>query len=175
VADVDAPVPDDAALAVRAAALGKTLAAQGLTLAVAESCTGGWIAKALTDVAGSSDWFDRGFVTYSNEAKIEMLGVEPELIAREGAVSEAVVAAMTAGIRRSTDCEAALAVSGVAGPGGGTDARPVGCVCFGWSLGERNWTETRRFSGDREAVRRRTVDHALRTLLAALADPGRRP
>lgn len=169
----EARPPDDAALAARAAALGEALREQGLKLAVAESCTGGWIGKALTDIPGSSDWFDRGFVTYSNRAKTEMLGVDADLLEREGAVSEAVAAAMTAGLRRLSGCGAALAVSGIAGPGGATRTKPVGCVCFGWSLGGRHWTRTHRLPGDREAVRRRAVDVALGTLLDALGDGGR--
>jgi nicotinamide-nucleotide amidase len=140
-----------------------------MRLGVAESCTGGWIAKVLTDIPGSSNWFDRGFVTYSNVAKVEMLGVDAAVLAELGAVSEAVAGEMAAGIRRLSACEAALAVSGIAGPGGGTTVKPVGLVCFGWSLGERSWTATRNFSGDREAVRRCSVDFALEQLIDALS------
>lgn len=161
---------DDAGLASAAAELGTRLARRGLCLAVAESCTGGWIAKVATDVPGASDWFDRGFVTYSNVAKMEVLGVDRAVLMREGAVSEAVAAAMAAGLRRSTSCEAAIAVSGIAGPGGGTPAKPVGLVCFGFSLGKRHWTEVRRFDGDRESIRRQSVRFALDELTAALAD-----
>ena len=119
-------------LSARAATLGTVLSARGMRLGVAESCTGGWIAKVLTDIPGSSDWFDRGFVTYSNVAKIEMLGVDAAVLAELGAVSEAVAGEMAAGVRRLSACEAALAVSGIAGPGGGTTVKPVGLVCFGW-------------------------------------------
>jgi nicotinamide-nucleotide amidase len=161
---------DDAGLAAAAAELGTRLVGHGLHLAVAESCTGGWVAKVVTDVAGASDWFDRGFVTYSNVAKMEVLGVDRAVLMREGAVSEAVAAEMAAGLRRSPSCEAAIAVSGVAGPGGGTAAKPVGLVCFGFSLGDRNWTETRRFDGDRESIRRQSVRFALDALTEALAD-----
>jgi nicotinamide-nucleotide amidase len=165
----DSSPPDDAALGARAETLGAVLLARGLRLAVAESCTGGWIAKLLTDIPGSSEWFDRGYVTYSNAAKTEMLGVDAAILAELGAVSEAVATAMTAGIRRLTPCDAALAVTGIAGPGGGTAAKPVGLVCFGWSLRERSWTVTRKFTGDREAVRRQSVDFALVQLIDALS------
>jgi len=165
----DAAAVDDAALRARAEALGKALSARGIKVAAAESCTGGWIAKVLTDVPGSSAWFDRGFVTYSDLAKLEVLGVDQAVLARHGAVSEAVVAEMTAGLRRYTSCQAAIAVSGIAGPGGGTEAKPVGLVCVGFSLGDESWTETRRFAGDRDAVRRLSVALALDGLLEALA------
>ncbi len=163
------PPPDDAALYARGEALGKALLAADRRIAVAESCTGGWIAKVLTDPPGSSRWFDRGFVTYSDLAKIEVLGVDQAVLTATGAVSEAVVAAMTAGLRRYTSCRAAIAVSGIAGPGGGTAAKPVGLVCFGFSLDDRHFTATVRFSGDREAVRRLAVDYALGTMTAAIA------
>jgi nicotinamide-nucleotide amidase len=164
-----APVPDDAALDALAEALGQALVGRGLRLAVAESCTGGWLAKTLTDIPGSSDWFDRGFVTYSDLAKIEVLGVDQLVLARHGAVSKAVVAAMAEGLVRYTDCRTAISVSGIAGPGGATESKPVGLVWFGFALGERQWTDSRQFPGDREAVRRLAVEFALSTLLETLA------
>lgn len=159
---------DDAALAASAEALGQALAARRMRLAVAESCTGGWVAKTLTDIAGASDWFEAGFVTYSNDAKSDLLGVAQKTIDDHGAVSEAVVREMTAGARRTTGANAAIAVSGIAGPGGGTDDKPVGLVYFAWSLGERDWVRRVEFSGDRESIRRQAVEFAIRKLLAAL-------
>jgi nicotinamide-nucleotide amidase len=149
--------------------LADRLRLRGWHLATAESCTGGMIAAACTDLAGSSDWFDRGFVTYSNAAKSGMLGVEAALISRDGAVSEAVARAMATGAQREAGVEAALAVTGVAGPGGGSVAKPVGTVWFAWALPGRVWAECRRFDGDRAAVRQQTRDHALAVLVAALA------
>jgi nicotinamide-nucleotide amidase len=157
-------------LEVLAAELGRRLHDAGLVLAAAESCTGGWIAKCVTDIAGSSGWFDRGFVTYSNAAKCEMLGVSLQTLDAQGAVSEAVVREMVLGALTRSTAQVAVAVSGVAGPGGGTAEKPVGMVCFGFALGGRVETETLRFGGDREAVRRQTVEHALRRLNAALGD-----
>lgn len=163
-----APPPDDAALAARAAAVGRALQARALRVALAESCTGGWIAKVLTDVPGASDWFDRGFVTYADLAKIEVLGVDRSVLTQHGAVSEPVVLAMAAGLMRYTSAGAAIAVSGIAGPGGGTVDKPVGLVWFGFALGARRWAIRADFDGDREAVRRRAVDFALAGLAAAL-------
>lgn len=165
----DSSLPDDAILNAAAEALGQALAASGFRLVVAESCTGGWIAKTLTGIPGASDWFDAGFVTYSNDAKIRALGVSPQTIDEFGAVSEAVVRAMTAGARHATGADAAIAVSGVAGPGGGTADKPVGTVWFAWSLRQRDWASCMRFDGDRDAVRRQAVKHAIRTLLYALS------
>jgi nicotinamide-nucleotide amidase len=146
-----------------ATGIGQRLATQGRWLAVAESCTGGWIAKVLTDIAGSSAWFERGLVTYSNRAKRELLGVPAALIDREGAVSEAVVAAMAAGLRERSGADITVAVSGIAGPSGGTPGKPVGTVCFAWD-GPATRTGTIHFDGDREAVRHQAVAHALRGL-----------
>ena len=157
--------PDDGALRSLAARLGRALVTRDARLAVAESCTGGWIAKVATDLPGASVWFDRGFVTYSDLAKIEVLGVDKELLARHGAVSEPVAAAMVSGLERYTSAEAAIAVSGIAGPGGATESKPVGLVWFGFSLDGERWTESRVFGGDREAVRRASVAHALAVLL----------
>ena len=140
-------------------------------LATAESCTGGLIAAACTDLAGSSDWFERGFVTYSNNAKSEMLGVEPGLIAVHGAVSDAVVAAMAANAVARSHARVAVAVSGVAGPGGGSADKPVGTVWFGWQVDGQLRTERRLFGGDRAAVRQASVTYALQVLAQLLAAP----
>lgn len=155
----------DQDLARLAARLGERLGALGWRLATAESCTGGWIAKSVTDIAGSSAWLDRGFVTYSNAAKQDMLGVLAETLAVRGAVSEPVVREMAAGALARAAAQVTVAVSGVAGPGGGTAQKPVGMVCFGFGLPTGVSTETCHFDGDREAVRRQTVAHALTRLL----------
>ncbi len=138
-------------------------------LTAAESCTGGLISAACTDLAGSSAWFERGFVTYSNDAKTEMLGVDAALIARCGAVSEEVVRAMVQGALRHAHAQVAVAVTGVAGPSGGSAAKPVGTVWFGWGTPAGVVSEIRRFAGDRAAVRAATVQHALQRLAALLA------
>ena len=164
----EAAIPDDGQLTALAGDLGTSLLAAGLHLAVAESCTGGWLAKAVTDNPGSGDWFLAGVVSYSNAAKTELLGVSADVIAAEGAVSEAVVRAMAAGARQRSGADAAIAVSGIAGPTGGTPDKPVGLVWFGWSLGDRNWAGAQQFSGDRDAVRRQAVAHALKNLLDAV-------
>ncbi len=149
-----------------ASELGDRLRSQALTIATAESCTGGWVAKVLTDIAGSSAWFERGFITYSNAAKQEMLGVRPDLIDTEGAVSEAVVREMVRGVIANSDADLALAVSGIAGPGGGTPEKPVGTVWFAWGRsGSAVVTRMLRFNGDRERVRRQAVLAALRGAL----------
>jgi len=132
----------------------------GLKLNTAESCTGGWIAKCLTDIAGSSAWFDRGLVTYSNTAKQQLLGVPADLLQAEGAVSEAVAEAMARGCVAG-DADLAVAVTGIAGPGGGSAGKPVGTVWFAWAARSRCRTELRQFPGNREAVRRQTVATAL--------------
>ena len=149
--------------------LASTLRQRGILLATAESCTGGLVAAACTELAGSSDWFERGFVTYSNAAKTELLGVPPALIAAHGAVSEAVARAMAEGALARSRAQVSLAVTGVAGPGGGSAYKPVGMVCFGWNLGGQISTETHQFTGDRAAVRARSVAHALHGLLARMA------
>jgi len=152
-----------------AALVGARLKVRGLKLAAAESCTGGWMAQAVTSVSGSSDWFDRGFVTYSNEAKVEMLGVRPETLAAHGAVSEPTAREMAAGALEHSAAGAAVAVTGVAGPTGGSPEKPVGMVCFAWVLRGRDAeSETCRFEGDREAVRRHSVIHALQGLVERL-------
>lgn len=157
----------DADLAALAHRLGETLNALGWTVTTAESCTGGWIAKVITDIPGSSRWFSAGFVVYSNGAKRALLDVPADVLTQHGAVSAEVVAAMAENARRRTDAALAVAVSGVAGPGGGTAAKPVGTVWFGWADSRGTRTEGRRFGGDRERVRRQSVEHALNGLLAA--------
>ncbi len=147
--------------------VGAALKQQSLTLASAESCTGGWVAQVVTLTAGSSAWFDRGFITYSNDAKVEMLGVSPECIINYGAVSEETAAEMAAGALVNSNAMISLAVSGVAGPSGGSPDKPVGTVCFAWcKLGEEPQTERHHFDGDRESVRRQAVIQALEGLLA---------
>ncbi|CAL1239487.1 nicotinamide-nucleotide amidase [Candidatus Methylocalor cossyra] len=151
--------------------VGHCLAAAGLRLVTAESCTGGWIAQCITDVAGSSGWFDRGFVTYSNEAKTELLGVAEDLLRDFGAVSEAVVRAMAAGALRHSQAQVAVAVSGVAGPSGGTLEKPVGTVWFAWQRLGRDCRVVRHLlEGDRRAVRRQAVAIALRGIVDAGRD-----
>ncbi len=142
---------------------------RGWMLAAAESCTGGMISAACTDLAGSSNWFERGFVTYSNDAKTELLGVDAALIARHGAVSEAVAGAMVAGAISHSKAQVAVAVTGVAGPTGGSAEKPIGTVWFGWSVDGVVSTEMICFAGDRSAVRTATVDHALRRLAELIA------
>jgi nicotinamide-nucleotide amidase len=150
-----------------AARLGRALAARGWKVATAESCTGGLVAAAITGIAGSSAWFDRGFVTYSNDAKVEMLGVRPETLAASGAVSEDTAREMAAGALARCAADLVVAVTGIAGPSGGTPAKPVGLVCLAWA-GRHAAVEARtvRFDGDRAAVREATVVAALQGLLA---------
>jgi nicotinamide-nucleotide amidase len=159
--------------------LADVLLQHGWTLATAESCTGGMIASRCTDLSGSSNWFERGFVTYTNEAKHEMLGVDSALIAEHGAVSEAVAQAMALGALRHSRAQVSIAVTGIAGPSGGSAEKPVGTVWFSWAtpsdagptLGaETAWvkTELMHFSGDRAAVRDAAAQHALQTLLSLL-------
>ncbi len=160
-------LPDDDRLLALAEALGKALAARGWRIATAESCTGGLVAGAITAIAGSSAWFDRGFVTYTNDSKIEALGVPATLIAREGAVSEAVARAMADGALARSLADLVVAVTGIAGPGGGSAAKPVGTVCFAWGLpGGAVDAVTRRLDGDRAAVRSQSVVVALEGLIA---------
>jgi nicotinamide-nucleotide amidase len=161
--------PSDAVLAALARSLGDALLARGWRSAAAESCTGGWVAKAMTDIPGSSRWFGTGFVTYANDAKTRELGVPESLLAAHGAVSEPVAAAMAAGVRQRAGADVAVAVSGIAGPGGGTAEKPVGTVWFAWAFPEGVRSECRVFSGDREDVRRQAVAHALEGLIACAA------
>ena len=140
----------------------------GLFLATAESCTGGMIAAACTDMAGSSAWFERGFVTYSNAAKTDMLGVDAALIAQHGAVSEPVARAMAFGAIRHSQAQISVAVTGVAGPTGGSVDKPVGTVWFGFSVSGQLLSERKCFAGDRAAVRHASVQHALKRLIALI-------
>ncbi|MGE0874729.1 MAG: CinA family protein [Burkholderiales bacterium] len=164
----------DAELMALATRVGAQLKRSGALLVAAESCTGGWIGQAVTAVAGSSDWFERGFVTYSNAAKQEMLGVRAETIARHGAVSEQTAHEMAAGALAHSHGTIAVAVTGVAGPGGGSDAKPVGMVCFAWARGAEVRAETRRFDGDRDSVRRQSVIRALEGVVQWLDEPAAR-
>jgi nicotinamide-nucleotide amidase len=149
--------------------LAEHLTAQGWMMATAESCTGGMIAAACTDLAGSSAWFDRGFVTYSNQAKVDMLGVDEHLIAAHGAVSEAVARAMAEGAVRHSSADVAVAVTGIAGPSGGTPDKPVGTVWLAWAS-RHSSTQTLlcHVDGDRDAVRRRTCAQALQGILRVI-------
>lgn len=159
----------DTQLASLSQQTGTTLSQQNLTLATAESCTGGWVAQVVTHTAGSSTWFDRGFVTYANDAKVEMLGVNPETLAEFGAVSEETAAEMSAGAIVNSNAMISLAITGVAGPAGGSSGKPVGTVCFAWcKLGQEPETEHQHFDGDRQTIRRQAVVHALEGLLARL-------
>ncbi|HVJ23839.1 MAG TPA: CinA family protein [Burkholderiales bacterium] len=154
------------ALATR---VGRRLKAKKRRLVSAESCTGGWVAQAVTSIAGSSAWFERGFVTYSNEAKRELLGVKAATLRKYGAVSEETAREMARGALARSKGNLALAVTGIAGPGGGIPDKPVGTVCFAWSYQKQLRSETRRFSGDRESVRRKSVVRALQGVLETLA------
>lgn len=146
--------------------VGLALSLRSATLTTAESCTGGWIAKAITDVSGSSAWFERGFVTYSNEAKEQLIGVSAETLATYGAVSEAVVREMAVGALLAAQANYAVSVSGIAGPDGGSDEKPVGTVWFGFADNqEQIVTIKMQFTGDRDAVRRQATEFALHTLL----------
>ncbi|KAB8043826.1 CinA family protein [Janthinobacterium aquaticum] len=149
-------------LAVR---VGLHLQQRQLLLATAESCTGGGVAAAITDIAGSSAWFDCGFVTYSNGAKTRMLGVPEALIAAHGAVSVEVAAAMAQGALAHSGAQLAVSTTGIAGPGGGVPGKPVGTVCFGWADNNGVRTQRLQFEGDRQAVREQAVAHALQGLL----------
>jgi nicotinamide-nucleotide amidase len=157
-------------LAGLAARVGRHLVSSQREVATAESCTGGWIAKALTDIAGSSQWFVEGFVTYSNESKILRLGVSPSVLKTHGAVSEAAVRAMARGALERTGAQLAVAVTGIAGPGGAVPGKPVGTVWLGWAerRGRRIFVaaQLKRFPGNRDAVRRKSVRAALEGLLA---------
>ena len=148
--------------------LAARLTEKGWMLATAESCTGGMIAAACTDLAGSSQWFERGFVTYSNEAKTEMLGVPAELIAKHGAVSEEVVRAMAEGAIRHSRAQVSIAVTGVAGPSGGSAEKPVGTVWVGWGLGQSIYSMPLNLQGSRARIRLETTSHILKTVLENL-------
>jgi len=148
-----------------ASKVGEALQAKRLVLATAESCTGGGVSQAITEIAGSTGWFDCGFVTYSNNSKTELLDVSAALIAQFGSVSEEVAAAMAEGALSNSVADVALSTTGIAGPTGAVPGKPVGTVCFGWSRGGTSMTERLVFQGDRHAVREQTVLHALRGLL----------
>jgi nicotinamide-nucleotide amidase len=156
------------------AQLGQALRAQHLTLATAESCTAGGIAYAVTMTAGSSQWFDRGFITYTNESKIQLLGVAAAYLRDFGAVSEPVARAMALGALAQSAAQVTVAVTGIAGPDGGTAAKPVGSVCFAWAIRrdplQAAWvrTQSRGFEGDRAAVRTQSIVHAMQTLFELL-------
>ncbi len=150
---------------------GQLLLARGATVTAAESCTGGWIAKAITDISGSSAWFEQGFVTYSNQAKITMLGVDPATLENYGAVSEQTVREMAEGALQHAGADYAVSVSGVAGPGGGSDEKPVGTVWFGFaSRAGHCFALRQQFAGDRDAVRSQAVSFALQTLCDELRE-----
>ena len=160
------------AIVALAAELGAALHARHWRCAAAESCTGGLVAGAITAIAGSSAWFERGFVTYTNEAKVEMLGVAPVLLHEHGAVSEPVARAMAEGALAQSPADLAVAITGVAGPGGGTAAKPVGMVCFAWARrGGETEAESLQLPGDRAAVREAAVAVALRGLLERVPPP----
>ena len=163
------PALTNQALEANLIQISTTLLARGWMLATAESCTGGMIAAACTDLAGSSQWFERGFVTYSNAAKTEMLGVPAALIEAHGAVSEPVARAMAEGAVAHAHAQVAVAVTGVAGPTGGSADKPVGMVWFGWCVAGQTHSQVQHFAGDRAAVRAATVRHALARLQALLA------
>jgi len=149
--------------------LGQRLKAADALLVTAESCTGGWVAQAVTSIAGSSAWFERGFVTYSNAAKHELLGVRKGTLKKHGAVSEESAREMARGALARSRGTLAVAVTGVAGPGGGSPGKPVGTVCFAWAHRRKVRSETRRFSGNRESVRRQSVVRALEGAVELLA------
>lgn len=164
------------ALEALAVQVGTRLKAGGLMIATAESCTGGWVGQELTAIAGSSEYFDRGFITYSNAAKQELLRVPAATIRDFGAVSEETACAMASGTLANSRAQVALSITGVAGPGGGSGKNPVGTVCFGWALKDsasKITTQSARmhFDGDREAVRRQSVIFALQGVLQRLEDP----
>jgi len=158
-------IPDDTRLLKLSREVGVWLVARGEKLATAESCTAGWIAKAVTDIPGSSEWFLAGIASYADAAKTALLGVPAELLQHEGAVSKAVVEVMAQGVLARTGADRAVAVSGVAGPGGGTPDKPVGTVWFAWARADGDGviykTRLEHFHGDRDAIRRQAVNRAL--------------
>lgn len=153
-------------LEILAERLGNMLLERGQWLAAAESCTGGWLAQSVTAIAGSSTWFDRGFVTYSNAAKMDMLGVPDMTLERHGAVSEPVARAMAQGALTNSRADWTVAITGIAGPGGASPGKPVGTVCFAWANGDGGCeAQTCHFSGDRAEVREQSVRFALEGLI----------
>lgn len=151
-----------------AAQVGSALKARGLLLATAESCTGGGVAQAITDIAGSSEWFDGGFIAYSNAAKTAMLDIPAAQIAQHGAVSEEIAALMATGALANSNADIAVSTTGIAGPGGAVPGKPVGTICIACVMGKREFTDRLIFSGDRQAVRTQTIVHILRELLRFL-------
>ena len=166
--NTELPAIDGKALDAILTDISSQLLARGEMLTTAESCTGGLIAAACTDLAGSSQWFERGFVTYSNAAKTELLGVDAALIDQHGAVSDPVARAMAEGAITRSRAQASVAVTGVAGPTGGSAEKPVGTVWLAWHVDGRTHSELRHFAGDRTAVRMATVQHALARLARLL-------
>jgi nicotinamide-nucleotide amidase len=166
-------MPTDSVVHQLAIRVGNKLRDERLTLATAESCTGGMVATAITDISGSSGWFERGFVTYSNQAKHEMIGVPNEMLDKHGAVSEPVARAMAEGALRNSRAQVSLAITGIAGPGGGTKEKPVGMVVFAWSNRLHTEVETLVFKGDREQIRVQAAAHSLRGLLTLLDEKER--
>jgi nicotinamide-nucleotide amidase len=162
---MDDKSPDKLDLAAR---LGQALKTRKLLMATAESCTGGGVAQAVTEIPGSSEWFDCGFVTYSNASKAALLKIPAALLDLHGAVSEEVAAAMAEGAAANSHADVAVSTTGIAGPGGAVPGKPVGTVCFGWRVGHNTHTERVVFEGDRHAVREQTVVHALAGLLKLL-------
>ena len=154
--------------------LAEQLRTKNLKITLAESCTGGLLAAQLTDLSHASQWFDRGFVTYSNEAKTELIGVSPTLIENHGAVSEEVAQAMARGALRNSRAQVSIAITGIAGPGGGTAHKPVGMVCFAWEIAHKGLinihSKTKQFSGDRQMVREQACVFALQELLRLLKE-----
>ena len=160
----------DTELVTLADHLGHDLKQAGRSVATAESCTGGWLGAVLTSIPGSSLWYERGFVSYSNMAKREMLGVKTETLTRHGAVSEQTARAMAEGALAHSHADLTVAITGIAGPAGGTPEKPVGTVCFAWAARKQpTQSRTQRFSGDREAVRRQAIKAALEGLSALLS------
>lgn len=162
----------DVELETLSVAVGQALSARKCLLTCAESCTGGWVAEVVTATAGSSAWFERGFVTYSNAAKMDMLGVSASTLAKHGAVSEAVASEMATGALRHSQAQVSLAISGIAGPGGGSAEKPVGTVCFAWGIKSpelHSHSLTCHFSGTRHEIRRAAVIKALQGVLDQLA------
>jgi nicotinamide-nucleotide amidase len=163
-------VSSEDALAAQAARVGAMLQQVGWRLTLAESCTGGWVAKSITDIAGSSAWFERGFVTYSNAAKEQLLGVSPALLAEQGAVSAGVVEAMAQGALEASPADLALAISGIAGPDGGTTEKPVGLVWFAIAVRDgHTCSQSHVFQGNRDAVRRAAVAQGLALIAEAVS------
>jgi len=148
--------------------VGELLTKKNLLLATAESCTGGGVAQALTEISGSSNWFECGFITYSNSSKSELLDISPAMIAQHGSVSEEIAAAMAEGALANCEAHVALSTTGIAGPLGGVPGKPVGTVCFAWSMKGKTHTERIHLDGDRKAIREQTVALALKGLLQFL-------